>query len=58
MSVLEHIKNPLGGFLLTVTGYAWSLEALTIAAQCVAALLAVITGVLTLIIAIKKLLKR
>lgn len=58
MSVLEHIKNPLGGFLLTVSGWAISLEMYTVILQCLAAFLAVVTGVLTLIIAIKKIRKK
>ena len=58
MSVLEHIKIPLSGFLLTVGGYVASLEALTVVAQFVTAVLAAITGIITLIIALRKLLKR
>lgn len=52
--LFDHIKIPFTGFLTTATGFVISLELATQVAQFIAALLAIATGIFTLIVAFKK----
>lgn len=52
--LFEHIKVPFTGFLTTSAGFIVSLELATQVAQFIAASLAILTGIFTLIVAVKK----
>ena len=58
LDIINHIKLPAIGFITTVYGVAISMEMVTDLARCIAAVLAVFTGIITLVIALRKLLKK